>query len=73
VRVRSGELLVTDGPFAETREQIWWLHSDRRQPYKRSGSTRLQDSEYTFGRSRGAARQGADEISAKRSKRVSGP
>lgn len=31
VRVRSGELLVTDGPFAETRETDWWLHSDRRQ------------------------------------------
>jgi hypothetical protein len=26
VRVRDGERLVTDGPFAETKEQLWGYH-----------------------------------------------
>ena len=26
VRVRDGQVLVTDGPFAETKEQLWGLY-----------------------------------------------
>ncbi|MCW3066612.1 MAG: dehydrogenase [Solirubrobacterales bacterium] len=26
VRVREGERLITDGPFAETKEQLWGYH-----------------------------------------------
>jgi hypothetical protein len=27
VRVRDGETLITDGPFAETREQLWGFYT----------------------------------------------
>ena len=44
VRVRDGKPLVTDGPFAETREQLGGYFLDRRQGSRRGDRHRRSDS-----------------------------
>ena len=44
VRVRNGKVSVTDGPFAETKEQLAGFYFDRGARFERSDSGRRKDS-----------------------------
>jgi YCII-related domain-containing protein len=59
VRVRSGKLSVTDGPFAETKEQTGRLLPDRRQGPERSHPGGVTMAVGTPWEHRGAADRGA--------------
>ena len=62
VRVRNGKVTVTDGPFAETKEQLAGLLSGRRARSERRHPDRREDPAGARGQRRGAAGQRAGRL-----------
>jgi Uncharacterized protein conserved in bacteria len=55
VRIRNGETLVTDGPFAETKEQLGGYYRPRVREHRRGAAVRREDPDGRVRVDRGAS------------------